>query len=66
MPEYNMILIKNCIDKSFTALNDVEYLLKDARKGAALNRLYYAIFYMVQALAHKENFVTSKHSQLMG
>ena len=30
------------------------------------NRLYYAIFYIVSALAYKNNFVTSKHSQLMG
>ena len=30
------------------------------------NRLYYAIFYIVTALAYKNNFITSKHSQLMG
>ena len=29
------------------------------------NRLYYAIFYIVTALAYKDNFITSKHSQLM-
>ena len=66
MPEYNGILIRNCIDKSKAALSDAEYLLKDERKDVTLNRLYYAVFYIVQALAYKENFVTSKHSQLMG
>lgn len=34
--------------------------------STALNRLYYAIFYAVAALAQKFNFITSKHSQLLG
>ena len=31
-----------------------------------MNRVYYAIFYIVAALGYKHNFVTSKHSTLMG
>jgi uncharacterized protein (UPF0332 family) len=66
MAEYNALLIKNCIVKASAALSDAEYLLKDERKSLALNRIYYAVFYIVQALAYKDGFITSKHSQLMG
>ncbi|MHB8579317.1 MAG: HEPN domain-containing protein [Ignavibacteriaceae bacterium] len=57
------ILIKNCILKSGEALSDAEYNLKDKRYSSALNRIYYAVFYSVMALAYKEGFTTSKHSQ---
>ncbi|TAL67113.1 MAG: HEPN domain-containing protein [Bacteroidetes bacterium] len=33
---------------------------------STLNRIYYANFYIVSALAAKHNFATSKHQQLMG
>ena len=36
----------------------------DEYRGA-LNRLYYAMFYAVLALALYENFQTSKHAQLL-
>ncbi len=66
MPEYKNILIRNSLEKSKQALSDAEYGLKDGRKNIILNRLYYSIFYSVLALGYKENFVTSKHPQLMG
>ncbi len=40
--------------------------LKLGQLDTALNRNYYAIFYIVLALGYKYNFVTSKHSKLMG
>jgi uncharacterized protein (UPF0332 family) len=33
---------------------------------AAENRIYYSIFYLVSALALKNDFSTSKHGQLLG
>lgn len=60
-----IILIKNCILKAEEALSDAEYNLKDKRYSSAFNRIYYAIFYSVMALAYKEDFTTSKHSQLL-
>lgn len=66
MSELNELLIKNCILKSKQALSDAELGLVNDRKTLVLNRLYYAIFYSVQALGYYEGFSTSKHSQLMG
>ncbi len=32
----------------------------------AMNRIYYSMFYMLQALSLKYNFESSKHAQLLG
>ena len=66
MPGSNERLVLNCIAKARGALSDAEYVIQDNRYNVALNRLYYAIFYAVQALAYNDDFITSKHSQLMG
>lgn len=66
MLEHKAILIQNCMIKSTEALSDAEYGLKDGRKSLALNRLYYAVFYAVQALGYRKDFVTTKHTQLIG
>ena len=63
---HKVIQIKNSLDKSKQALSDAEYNYKDGRYATVLNRIYYSIFYSVLALAHKEGFSTSSHSQLMG
>jgi len=41
-------------------------LIEAGEFRGALNRLYYAMFYAVLALALHENFQTSKHAQLLG
>ena len=58
--------IINVIKKSHEALLSAEFNFKNGYCETCVNRLYYAIFYIVSALAYKENFITSKHSQLMG
>ncbi len=63
---HKVILIKNSLDKSKQALSDAEYNYKDERYATTLNRIYYSIFYSVLALAYKEGYTTSRHSQLMG
>ncbi len=60
------ILIKLSIEKALQALVSAEDNLKNKQLETALNRNYYAIFYSVLALGYKFDFVTSKHSQLMG
>ncbi|MDR3243183.1 MAG: HEPN domain-containing protein [Elusimicrobiota bacterium] len=60
------ILIKLAIEKSQKALKDAELTLNNKSIETALNRTYYAIFYIVTALAHKYNFTTAKHSTLRG
>lgn len=59
------IIIDNAVKKSEDAINAAEYNFKNKFYTTCQNRLYYAIFYIVTALAYTDNFITSKHSQLM-
>lgn len=52
------------IEKSREALYDAEIAIENNRLDNAQNRIYYSIFYMITALAYKENFITSKHKNL--
>ncbi len=60
------ILVDNAILKSNDAIKAAKYNFEQGFYSTCQNRLYYAIFYIVTALAYKNNFITSKHSQLMG
>lgn len=59
-------LIKLSLEKANQALISAEENLKNKQLETALNRNYYAIFYSVLALGYKYDFVTSKHSKLIG
>ncbi|GAB1454275.1 HEPN domain-containing protein [Draconibacterium sp.] len=48
------------------AADSAELLLANYKTAAAINRIYYAVFYCVMALALKSGFNTSKHLQLIG
>ena len=41
-------------------------MLKNDKLRGSINRIYYAMFYMLLALALKYEFDTSKHGQLIG
>jgi len=45
---------------------DVELLISHDRFRAAINRIYYSMFYSLLALGLKYQFETSKHAQLIG
>ncbi|MDR2066348.1 MAG: HEPN domain-containing protein [Endomicrobium sp.] len=62
----NKELIKLTIEKAKIALKTAEENIKSKHLEGALNRIYYAVFYSVNALAIKNNFSTSNHSQLKG
>jgi uncharacterized protein (UPF0332 family) len=64
--QHKDILIKINIEKSDEAIKFAGLALKENGLTTALNRIYYAIFYTVTALAEKHDFKTSKHSKLMG
>jgi len=64
--EEKNIIINHRIQKSKETIEEAEVLLKNKKLRAVLNRIYYAIFYIVTALALKNDFSTSKHSQLLG
>jgi len=52
------------ISRSEEAIKDAELAINNNSLFNAENRIYYAIFYLVSALAAKHNFSTSKHKQL--
>ena len=60
------VLIKNYIDKSQEAIEQVKFLIENNQLSLAMNRIYYGIYYMLSALAIKSQFRTSKHKQLIG
>lgn len=53
-------------DRAFEALDDIEKMLDNKMLSAAMNRVYYAGFYIVSALVLFDGFSTSKHRQLIG
>ncbi|OGI03509.1 MAG: hypothetical protein A2Y25_10980 [Candidatus Melainabacteria bacterium GWF2_37_15] len=60
------LLIKNWLLKSDEAMDDAKIAVGNNRLSTTQNRLYYAIFYAISALAQKYGFATSKHGQLLG
>ncbi len=64
--EHKDDLILYRIQKSEQTLQEVEWAIEKGSLHLAENRIYYAIFYIVSALALKADFSTSKHSTLRG
>jgi uncharacterized protein (UPF0332 family) len=59
-------LIQYRLDQAKDTQSDVELLISHNRLRAAINRIYYGIFYSLLALGLKYEIETSKHSQLIG
>ncbi len=59
-------LLRYRIDRANESLEDARISLEGSRLRNALNRIYYAGFYIVGALALKHNFSTAKHYTLIG
>lgn len=59
-------LIKYRLEQAEDTINDVRILIENNRFRAAVNRIYYGMFYSLLALGLKNNFETSKHTQLIG
>ena len=66
MQQHKDFLVQNLIDKYKQAFADAKFALNDNRLETSQNRIYYAIFYIISALAYLKGFSTSKHSQLLG
>lgn len=58
----NRDLIIYRFERSTEAIEDAEYLFKDNRLRATVNRLYYSMFYVVVALLETAGYSSSKHS----
>ena len=59
-------IIKLRLGQAYEALSEAEILFRHGAYPGTFNRIYYAMFYAVQALAVKFDFKTSKHGQLIG
>lgn len=59
-------LIEYRIEKAKDTIKAAELLMENNLLSHAENRIYYAIFYIVSALALKYDFLTSKHMKLLG
>jgi uncharacterized protein (UPF0332 family) len=55
-------LIKYRLQKSKETLNDAKIMVEIATLSSTVNRIYYAMFYAVNALLLSKNFSSSKHS----
>jgi hypothetical protein len=64
--EHKEILLNINIEKSDEALKIADYAIREGALTTALNRIYYAVFYTVSAMAIKHDFITSKHAQMLG
>ena len=59
-------LIKYRLAEAKDTQADVELLISHDRLRAAINRIFYSMFYSLLALGLKYEFETSKHAQLIG
>ena len=66
MGQYDNVMIELNIEKSDEAMKFAEIAIKENGVRTALNRMYYAIFYTVCALAYKHSYTTSNHKSLIG
>ncbi len=65
-PEKRRLLITNLIARAEKAIAQVDFCLANDQLDLAFNRIYYGMFYAMQALALSYSFETSKHQQLIG
>lgn len=59
-------LITYRIEQAKDTIDLSDFLIKSEKLTVAVNRIYYDMYYALTALALKNSFETSKHSQLIG
>ena len=64
--ENRKILINTRLDQAIETIQEALLLIENNMLRAAMNRMYYGMFYSLLALALKYKFKTSKHQQLIG
>jgi len=66
MKLHKTVLAENSLEKAEQALQNAKMNIENNFLTGAHNRAYYAVFYVVLALGYLDEFITSKHHQLMG
>ncbi len=59
-------LIQYNIEKANKSIEDTQFLIDNNKLELAVNRIYYGLFYILNALALKNKYQTSKHQQIIG
>jgi uncharacterized protein (UPF0332 family) len=59
-------IIEYRIKQAFDSADVAEFLILNQKIPAAVNRIYYSVFYSLLALALQFGYKTSKHTQLIG
>lgn len=59
-------LITYRVEQAKSTAQEAEFLLNNDMLRGSMNRIYYSMFYMLQALSLKYQFESSKHAQLLG
>lgn len=59
-------LINYRVEQAKDTVKEVQKLIDNDLYKVAVNRIYYGMFYLLTALALKNNFTSSKHMQLIG
>ncbi len=59
-------LIKFRIQQAYETISEAEFQINNNYLRIAVNRIYYGMFYVLLALALRNNYKTSKHQQLIG
>jgi len=66
MPYDKKALIEYRMQRAWETVEEAKMAFEHSRFNLAENRIYYAMFYMVQALGLAHDFSTSRHAQLLG
>jgi len=59
-------LIKYRMQQASECIDEVLFLIDNKKYKIAINRIYYGMFYSLLALGLKDQYESSKHSQLIG
>lgn len=65
-PEKRTALISYRLEQAQETITEAELLIQHGKYRAAVNRIYYGMFYAVSAMGTLYHFTTSKHGQLIG
>lgn len=66
LPVDKSTLIQYRMKRAGETLDEAKLAAKNDRLLLAANRIYYSAFYAVSALGIKNDFITTKHGQLLG
>ena len=58
-------LIEHRISQTINLIDEVQFLIDNDKLSNAVNRIYYGMFYVLNALALKHKYSTKKHQQLI-